>query len=931
MAKWLKIIKNGKSEIVELKLNSLVKLVLNKETDYQILDEKGNPIQVKLLEKGGEVEVYVSDSNQPMLILQNESQFRPLVESQNIISLSDTPVLASEVSTSAINFSTLGYIGGGILAAGGIALAAGGGGGSKGVNQAPQQKNEQSSSHIPVAKSSSNGVKTEKIKQETEARTQAEADTHKTEEPHKQTKIDKGNQTGDSHKQAKTDKGHQTGDSHKQAKTDKGHQTGDSHKQTEIEKGHQAEDIRKRTEAENSHQSEDVGKQIEVEKTHKEDEPKKAEAEEREQERSQVDSNIESNTPHNTENLSRKEIFIQRMLNATLKGEKTVDVSDLNISETKLVEGQDYLYASDLEYKNWYDSLKIAYPYLFHLDYIGEYSRQYKVENPNEVKAYNIGYTIPTQQINDYYVKIENSLQRYLGDLKEGMSEADIAYSVYNHLIKEVFYQQTSTAFNSIGALVDHKAVCEGYSSAYRLVMNLLGIETQMVISGVLPNSSVAHVWNRIKIDGQWYNVDATWDDNPRQVPFAFGNYFLTSDEKFHVLEKHPKPLDFYQIPPATSKRFDEVNNAFFRKNPHQSDATFHDGYWYFIDKNTRNIMRAKIGEMSETVHKISEKMYRSELRFKISEGKIYFVDFDESERQYAIYSVNHQGKALTRERLISVDDVMKISLGEDKHQSQPDVSGNIALRKAIALAKMKEIYGYREDDYFAPKDAQHIELRKAITDAEKLLANAENDPVEVQLLTEKLNMLRTSKIMPASETELLKAFNDNPEADLSHQENRSEEGTHSSSLVSSENNDELKGNGANDKIFGGKGNDKIWGGGGDDYLHGGEGDDSLYGEEGNDRLNGSLGKDILVGGEGSDTFVFNTELNNLNLDKLLDFNPEEDKIELSKAIFSDVTTQNVHTQIEYNKESGDLSYKNTIFAELPIGLTLEQIKFDIV
>lgn len=887
MAKWLKIIKNGKSEIVELKLNSLAKLVLNKETDYQILDEKGNPIQVKLLEKGGEVEVYMSDSNQPMLILQNESQFRPLVESKNIISLSDTPVLASEVSTSAINFSTLGYIGGGILAAGGIALAAGGGGGggSKGANQAPQQKNEQSSSHIPVAKSSSNGVKTEKTQQET-TRTQAEINARKTEEPHKQ---------------AKTEKEHQAEDTYKQ-KTEKGHQ------------------------------SEDVRKQMEVEKTHKEDEPKKAEAEEREQERPQVDSNIESNTTHNTENLSRKEIFIQRMLNAILKGEKTVDVSDLNISETKVVEGQDYLYASDLEYKNWYDSLKIAYPYLFHLDYIGEYSRQYKVENPNEVKAYNIGYTIPTQQIKDYYVKIENSLERYLSDLKEGMSEADIAYSVYNHLIKDVFYQQTSTAFNSIGALVDHKAVCEGYSSAYRLVMNLLGIETQMVISGILPNSSVAHVWNRVKIDGQWYNVDATWDDNPRQVPFAFGNYFLTSDEKFYVLEKHPKPLEFYQIPPATSKRFDEVNNAFFRKNPHQSDATFHDGYWYFIDKNTKNIMRAKIGEMSETVHKISEKMYKSELRFKVSEGKIYFVDFDKDEQQYAIYSVNHQGKDLKRERLISVDDVMKIALGEENHQSQLDVTGNIALRKAIALAKMKEIYGYREDDYFAPKDAQHIELRKAIADAEKLLANAESDPAAVQQLTEKLDMLRTGKIMPSSDvTELLKEPNDNSETDLSHQENEPDVVAKSSNLVSSENNDELKGNRTDDKIFGGKGNDKIWGGDGADYLHGGEGDDYLYGEEGNDRLNGSLGKDTLIGGKGNDTFVFDTELNNLNLDKLLDFNPEEDKIELSKAIFIDVTTQNVHTQIEYNKESGDLSYKNTIFAELPIGLTLEQIKFDIV
>lgn len=146
--------------------------------------------------------------------------------------------------------------------------------------------------------------------------------------------------------------------------------------------------------------------------------------------------------------------------------------------------------------------------------------------------------------------------------------------------------------------------------------------------------------------------------------------------------------------------------------------------------------------------------------------------------------------------------------------------------------------------------------------------------------------------------------------------------GTQIERLIGSNFNDELKGNVADNDIFGGNGDDKIWGGGGDDYLHGGNG---------NDQLNGGLGKDTLVGGKGQDTFVFDSLLGNGNLDTILDFNPTEDKIALSGTIFKNLTASNVHTQIQYNTESGMLSYNDTAFAELQSGLSIDQIQFEII
>ena len=71
------------------------------------------------------------------------------------------------------------------------------------------------------------------------------------------------------------------------------------------------------------------------------------------------------------------------------------------------------------------------------------------------------------------------------------------------------------------------------------------------------------------------------------------------------------------------------------------------------------------------------------------------------------------------------------------------------------------------------------------------------------------------------------------------------------------------------------------------DTLRGNAGNDNIYGLGGNDRLYGGVGKDILSGGSGYDVFVFNTKPNkSTNLDKISDFNVNDDSIWLDNAIF---------------------------------------------
>ncbi len=96
-------------------------------------------------------------------------------------------------------------------------------------------------------------------------------------------------------------------------------------------------------------------------------------------------------------------------------------------------------------------------------------------------------------------------------------------------------------------------------------------------------------------------------------------------------------------------------------------------------------------------------------------------------------------------------------------------------------------------------------------------------------------------------------------------------------SIVGTENSDLLDGYRGDDQILGQDGNDRMFGNLGADRLFGGDGDDTL---------SGGLGKDRLSGDAGSDKFQFDAKLGAANADRVKDFDPSADVIQLAAKVF---------------------------------------------
>lgn len=104
----------------------------------------------------------------------------------------------------------------------------------------------------------------------------------------------------------------------------------------------------------------------------------------------------------------------------------------------------------------------------------------------------------------------------------EAETDSDLEKEVWLHdwLCQKVFYESPDMDIKAreyvelrelscIGAMLDGKANCQGYTDTFYLLGNLAGFEVRRLVG----DAGEGHIWNMIRLDGAWYVVDVTFDD----------------------------------------------------------------------------------------------------------------------------------------------------------------------------------------------------------------------------------------------------------------------------------------------------------------------------------------------------------------------------------------------------------------------------------
>ena len=108
---------------------------------------------------------------------------------------------------------------------------------------------------------------------------------------------------------------------------------------------------------------------------------------------------------------------------------------------------------------------------------------------------------------------------------------------------------------NPYGLLINKTAICRGFTCTFQLFMDMLGVEC-IIVEGASGYKRDEHAWNMVRIDGEWYCVDVTWN-NPIGQGVAFGSeithkYFNVTSQFMRDTGHH---WDSGSVPEATAPK----------------------------------------------------------------------------------------------------------------------------------------------------------------------------------------------------------------------------------------------------------------------------------------------------------------------------------------------------------------------------------------
>lgn len=149
-------------------------------------------------------------------------------------------------------------------------------------------------------------------------------------------------------------------------------------------------------------------------------------------------------------------------------------------------------------------------------------------------------------------------------DMKDYEKEAALHDYIVNNTKYDVRFDKGNMpkeSYTAYGVLIKGEGVCQGYAQAMDRLLNACGIENMMV-TGEADNGKgwIGHAWNIVKIGGQYYHLDTTWDDPVTEngADKLRYSYFNVTDKQ--IAQNHKWNRSDYPVCDSDDYSFNKLN-----------------------------------------------------------------------------------------------------------------------------------------------------------------------------------------------------------------------------------------------------------------------------------------------------------------------------------------------------------------------------------
>ena len=199
--------------------------------------------------------------------------------------------------------------------------------------------------------------------------------------------------------------------------------------------------------------------------------------------------------------------------------------------------------------------------YTFTMTATGTYNfRFYVMDTAAEVTYLRVNFNISVSD--DKYPSADSIVRSAVAECNSKTDGSEYAKALWLHdwLLDQLEYDKTLKWSSAESALTRGLGTCQSYESAYAKLLTAAGIENSET-----RDTYDGHTWNAMKLDGQWYQTDCTWDDSSDNW-YSFDQrhlYFGLTDELMAIA--HPGHSKIYTTDTYATRSTSLADNYFVR------------------------------------------------------------------------------------------------------------------------------------------------------------------------------------------------------------------------------------------------------------------------------------------------------------------------------------------------------------------------------
>ena len=199
--------------------------------------------------------------------------------------------------------------------------------------------------------------------------------------------------------------------------------------------------------------------------------------------------------------------------------------------------------------------------YTFTMTATGTYNfKFYVMDTPANVSYLRVSFNISVSDNN--YPSVDSIVQSAVAECNRQTDSSQYEKALWLHdwLLDQLEYDNTLKWSSAESALTRELGTCQSYESAYAKLLTAAGIENSET-----RDTYDGHTWNAMKLDGQWYQTDCTWDDSSDNW-YSFDQrhlYFGLTDELMAIA--HPGHSKIYTTDTYATRSTSLADNYFVR------------------------------------------------------------------------------------------------------------------------------------------------------------------------------------------------------------------------------------------------------------------------------------------------------------------------------------------------------------------------------